>query len=67
MYELCEDSFSIGQRHWKQIHDTIFFVEVKIARSGIRLDLFALRWALAVHVETMLKRIKIHLGRTGQP
>ena len=47
--------------------NTIFFVEVKVAESGIRLDLFALRCALEVVLETCLKSVGIHLRRTGQP
>lgn len=46
---------------------TIFFVEVKVAGSGIRLDLFALRCALEMDLETRPKSVGIHLRRTGQP
>ena len=47
--------------------NTIFFVEVEVAGSGIRLDLFALRCALYVKFETCLEIVGIHLRRTGQP
>jgi hypothetical protein len=47
--------------------DTIFFIEVKVAGSGIRLDLFALRCALDWTSKVCLKDVGIHLRRTGRP
>jgi hypothetical protein len=38
---------------WRARNGTIFFVEVEVAGSGIRLDLFALQCALDVDLESM--------------